>query len=170
MKKLVLAAAVAVFGIAGVNAQTTGVEAGVHIGIPVGDVDDYSSFNVGLDVAYLHPISSNFKLGIASGYDHFIGKDDADDFGFIPLAASAKFNPTQNFFVGLDLGYAFATNDNWEGGFYYQPKVGYSGALVDVFGFYKGNTTNYEVPTAVGTIEGRDINFGSVGAGVAYKF
>lgn len=166
MKKLVLAAAVAVFGIAGVNAQTTGVEAGVHIGIPVGDIADYSSFNVGLDVAYLHPISSNFKLGVASGYDHFIGKDDADDFGFIPLAASAKFMPTQNFFVGADLGYAFATKDEMDGGFYYQPKVGYSGALVDVYGFYKGVSGKEDV---IGDLS-RDINFGSVGVGVAYKF
>lgn len=169
MKKLVLAAAVAVFGIAGVNAQTTGVEAGVHIGIPVGDIADYSSFNVGLDVAYLHPISSNFKLGVASGYSHFIGKDydfsaggvtytiEGEDFGIVPVAATAKFFPTQNFFIGADLGYAFVTEEGADGGFYYQPKVGYSGALVDVFASYKG------ISQDGGTIS-------TVGAGVAYKF
>ncbi|WP_068595915.1 hypothetical protein ACF3NR_04235 [Vaginella massiliensis] len=169
MKKLVLAAAVAVFGIAGVNAQTTGVEGGVHVGIPVGDVSDVSSFNIGIDVAYLYPIAQNFKLGLASGYDHFIGKDDVDDFGFIPLAASAKFNPTQNFFVGADLGYAFATKDNMDGGFYYQPKVGYSGAAVDVYGFYKGvaGKNEYELLNVKYT---NDWNIGSVGVGVAYKF
>ncbi len=166
MKKLVLAASVALFGLVGVNAQSTGVEGGVHIGIPVGDVSDLSGFNIGLDLAYLYPVSENFKLGIASGYDHFIGKDDFKDFGFIPLAVSAKFMPTQNFFVGADLGYAFATGDNWNGGFYYQPKIGYSGALVDVFGFYKGNTSNREY----GNFSSNDINIGSVGVGVAYKF
>ncbi|ADX68119.1 MULTISPECIES: hypothetical protein [Weeksella] len=169
MKKLVLATAVAVFGVVGLQAQSTGFEAGVHVGIPVGDVSDASNFNIGLDVAYLYPVAQNFRLGLASGYDHFVGKDNVDDFGFIPLAASAKFTPTQNFFVGADLGYAFATNDGMDGGFYYQPKVGYSGALVDVYGFYKGvsGTNKYEV---LGVEYKNDWNIGSVGLGVAYKF
>lgn len=71
--------------------------------------------------------------------------------------------------MGADLGYAFATNDGMDGGFYYQPKVGYSGALVDVYGFYKGvsGTNKYEV---LGVEYKNDWNIGSVGLGVAYKF
>lgn len=178
MKKLVLAASVALFGLVGVNAQSTGVEAGVHIGIPVGDVSDASGFNIGLDLAYLYPVSEKFKIGVATGYDHFIGKDrdfnfagvtttiEGEDFGFIPLAASAKFMPTQNFFVGADLGYAFATKDEMDGGFYYQPKVGYSGALVDVYGFYKGVSGKEKITDNIS----ENWNIGSVGVGVAYKF
>ena len=98
MKKVLLTAAFAVAGMVGVSAQTSGVEGTVHVGIPVGSASDISSFNLGVDLAYLHPVSNNFKLGGKVGYDHFIGKDikfnnqtyKVEDFGFIPLAATAK--------------------------------------------------------------------------------
>ncbi|MFV0220544.1 hypothetical protein OBK23_12835 [Empedobacter falsenii] len=170
MKKVLLTAAFAVAGMVGVSAQTTGIEGGVHIGIPVGDAADYSSFNLGVDLAYLHPVASNVRLGVATGYDHFIAdskfKDvGGKDYGFIPLAASAKFDVAQNFFLGADLGYAFATGDNWKGGLYYQPKVGYSGANFDVYAAYKGLESKRE-------ILGRDFDAASsaVAVGFAYKF
>ena len=172
MKKVLLTAAFAVAGMVGVSAQTTGVEGGVHIGIPVGDAADRASFNVGVDLAYLHPVASNVRLGVATGYDHFIAKDYTflgetygEDYGFIPLAASAKFDVAQNFFLGADLGYAFATGDNWKGGLYYQPKVGYSGANFDVYAAYKGLESKREVL-------GREFDAASsaVAIGFAYKF
>ncbi|MDM1522194.1 hypothetical protein HX088_02725 [Empedobacter sp. 225-1] len=170
MKKVLLTAAFAVAGMVGVSAQTTGVEGGVHIGIPVGDAADYSSFNLGVDLAYLHPVASNVRLGIATGYDHFIADSDykdleGEDYGFIPLAASAKFDVAQNFFLGADLGYAFATGDKWKGGLYYQPKVGYSGANFDVYAAYKGLESKRE-------FLGREFDAASsaVAIGFAYKF
>lgn len=171
MKKVLLTAAFAVAGMVGVSAQTTGIEGGVHIGIPVGDAADYSSFNLGVDLAYLHPVASNVRLGVATGYDHFIADSDykdllgGEDYGFIPLAASAKFDVAQNFFLGADLGYAFATGDDWKGGLYYQPKVGYSGANFDVYAAYKGLESKRE-------ILGRDFDAASsaVAVGFAYKF
>ena len=171
MKKVLLTAAFAVAGMVGVSAQTSGVEGGVHIGIPVGDAADYSSFNLGVDLAYLHPVASNVRLGIATGYDHFIADSDykdllgGEDYGFIPLAASAKFDVAQNFFLGADLGYAFATGDNWKGGLYYQPKVGYSGANFDVYAAYKGLESKRE-------FLGREFDAASsaVAIGFAYKF
>ncbi|MGV0941464.1 hypothetical protein [Empedobacter sp. ULE_I140] len=75
MKKVLLTAAFAVAGMVGVSAQTTGIEGTVHVGIPVGETADVSSFNIGVDLAYLHPIANNFKLGAKVGYDHFIGKE-----------------------------------------------------------------------------------------------
>ncbi len=174
MKKVVLTALFAVAGLVGVSAQTTGVEAGVHVGIPVGDTSDVSSFNIGLDLAYLHPVANNFKLGIATGYDHFIGKDlkvggnkvgKVDDFGFIPLAASAKLGLGDNFFVGADLGYAFATNDDWKGGFYYQPKVGYSASTFDIYAAYKGINSKLDAK-----FTDIDAAADAVAIGFAYKF
>ena len=64
MKKVLLTAALAVAGMVGVSAQTSGVEGTVHVGIPVGNASDVSSFNLGVDLAYLHPIANNFKLGV----------------------------------------------------------------------------------------------------------
>ena len=81
MKKVLLTAALAVAGMVGVSAQTSGVEGTVHVGIPVGNASDVSSFNLGVDLAYLHPIANNFKLGAKVGYDHFIAKSDFKDLG-----------------------------------------------------------------------------------------
>ncbi|MGV0979394.1 hypothetical protein [Empedobacter falsenii] len=165
MKKVLLTAAFAVAGMVGVSAQTTGVEGGVHVGIPVGDAGDRASFNVGVDLAYLHPVASNVRLGVATGYDHFIGKDDFKDFGFIPLAGSVKFDVAKNFFVGGDLGYAFATEDGYKGGLYYQPKVGFSGANFDVYAAYKGIGSKVEIGNY-----NVDAASDAVAVGFAYKF
>lgn len=164
MKKVLLTAAFAVAGMIGVSAQTTGIEGGVHIGIPVGNASDVSSFNLGADVAYLHPVASNIKLGAKAGYDHFIGKDGVDDFGFIPLAATAKYEFKNNVFIGADLGYAIATKSEMDGGLFWQPKLGYSAANFDVYAGYKGIATNNEY------FDGKKFNADAVSLGFAYKF
>ena len=167
MKKVLLTAAFAVAGLVGVSAQTSGVEGTVHVGIPVGDAADYYSFNVGVDLAYLHPITTNFKLGGKVGYDHFIAdskfKDlGGEDFGFIPLAATAKYEFSNNLFIGADLGYAFSTKDNLDGGLFWQPKIGYSGASFDVYAGYKG--------ISVDNNQYSNFNADAVSLGFAYKF
>ena len=167
MKKVLLTAAFAVAGMVGVSAQISGVEGTVHVGIPVGDAADYSSFNVGVDLAYLHPIADNFKLGAKVGYDHFIADSNfkdlgGEDFGFIPLAATAKYEFSNNLFVGADLGYAFSTKDGLDGGLFWQPKIGYSGASFDVYAGYKG--------ISVDNNQYSNFNADAVSLGFAYKF
>ncbi len=176
MKKVLLSAAFAVAGLVGVSAQTTGIEGGVHIGIPVGSASDISSFNLGADVAYLHPVAENFKVGAKVGYDHFIGKDyeyrilgqkftkETEDFGFVPLAATAKYEFKNNLFIGADLGYAFATKSEMDGGLFWQPKLGYSAANFDVYAGYKGIATDSR------NIDGKKFNVDAVSIGFAYKF
>ncbi|WP_312356372.1 hypothetical protein [Empedobacter sp.] len=169
MKKVLLTAALAVAGMVGVSAQTSGVEGTVHVGFPVGNASDVSSFNLGVDLAYLHPIANNFKLGAKVGYDHFIAKSDfkdlgGEDFGFIPLAATAKYEFSNNLFIGGDLGYAIATKSDMDGGLFWQPKFGYSGANFDVYAGYKGIATsnNYGFD--------KKFNADAVSLGFAYKF
>ena len=172
MKKLFFAAAFAAVGLVGVNAQT-GVEGTVHVGIPVGDTSDAYSFNIGVDLAYLHPVADNFKLGAKVGYDHFIGKDykqagyvvfEKEDAGFIPLAATAKYEFNNNLFIGADLGYAFATTDGIDGGLFYQPKIGYSAATWDLYAGYKGINAKREGYNQI------DLKHNAVSVGFAYKF
>ena len=167
MKKVLLTAALAVAGMVGVSAQTSGVEGTVHVGIPVGNASDVSSFNLGVDLAYLHPIANNFKLGAKVGYDHFIAKSDfkdlgGEDFGFIPLAATAKYEFSNNLFIGADLGYAFSTNKDTDGGLFWQPKFGYSGANFDVYAGYKGISINND--------HFDNTNVDAISLGFAYKF
>lgn len=124
MKKLLLVGAFALLGSA-VNAQE-GFKLGGHIGIPVADASDVSSFTLGVDASYMWNITKGLDLGVASGYSHFFGKDNFDDFGFIPVAVSGKYKFSgAPIFVGLDLGYAISVKDGMDGGFYAQPKFGY---------------------------------------------
>ena len=133
MKKLFLVAAIAVFGISNTYAQT-GLEVGVNFALPVGDADDYSTFTLGFDVAYLFEVSENFNAGIASGFTNafgdsynFLGQSyDYDDVQFIPVAAAGRFYPTENLYLGGDIGYAIGVNTGNDGGFYYRPRIGYS--------------------------------------------
>lgn len=55
MKKLILMAAIAVFGLS--NAQS-GFTLGAHVGLPVGDASDVSSFTLGVDGAYRWPVAA----------------------------------------------------------------------------------------------------------------
>jgi len=144
MKKIFLLAAMAVFGLA--SAQE-GFKLGAHIGIPVSDAGDASSFTLGLDGAYMWNVAPSFDLGVATGYSHFIGKSydvpggsvRGDDFGFIPLALAGKYrfsgSPVS---LGLDLGYGFSTKDGIDGGLYYQPKVAYNFSQGELYLGYQG--------------------------------
>ena len=147
MKKLIMIAAMAVFGL---SSAQEGFKLGAHIGVPVADAGDVSSFNLGLDAAYMWNVAPSFDLGIASGYTHFIGKSNNgynfDDFGFIPIAASGKYrfsgSPVS---LGLDLGYGISTKDGIDGGFYYQPKVAYNFSQGELYLGYQGVSNDFSV-------------------------
>lgn len=178
MRKILFSVA-ALFTFGAANAQEPGFALGLHLGIPMGDAKDFTSINYGVDLAYMFPVAESFSLGIASGYTNYGGKnfeyetyippfagmpgisqivkEKGKDVGYIPLAAAARYSLTENFFVGLDLGYAFYVGDlNYNGGLYYQPKVGYDFMPFEVFIAYKGI--------------GDEDSFGSFGVGAAYKF
>lgn len=147
MKKLIMIAAMAVFGL---SSAQEGFKLGAHIGVPVADAGDVSSFNLGLDAAYMWNVAPSFDLGIASGYTHFIGKSNNgynfDDFGFIPIAASGKYrfsgSPVS---LGLDLGYGISTKDGIDGGLYYQPKVAYNFSQGELYLGYQGVSNDFSV-------------------------
>ncbi|SMC59493.1 hypothetical protein [Moheibacter sediminis] len=183
MKKLFLTAAFAAIAMVGVNAQATGVEAGAYVGIPVADASDGSSINLGATVGYYFEVIEGLKVGGIVGYDHFIGKSgddviiggttfstDAVDYGFIPIAASAKYNFVPNFFAGLDLGYAIYVGDGeGDGGFYFRPRAGYSTTSFDIYAFFKGISNKYTTDYGIYSTSVSS-TLGSVGVGAAYKF
>jgi hypothetical protein len=170
MKKIILTVA-AVFVLSFANAQDGGFKAGIHAGLPMGDIKDSFSFAVGLDLAYLWSISDKFQAGLTTGYAHYLGKSetvdlgggfsatyDTEDGGFIPLAATAQYSVAENFFVGADLGYAIGVSPSEnKGGFLYQPKVGYQTEKFELYAGYKGISVDQ------GT-------FSSVNLGFNYKF
>jgi len=148
MKKIILTA-MAVFAFSFANAQEKkadnagGFKLGAHVGLPMGDIKDYNSLNLGADVAYVWNVADKFNAGIASGYTTYLGKTisgiDVPASGFIPVAATAQYSVTDSLFLGADLGYAvYAGNqDGAEGGFYYQPKFGFQTEKIEVYAGYK---------------------------------
>ena len=176
MKKLLFTAAIAVLGFVGVKAQSGNFEVSPYIGVPVGDSNGFG-FNAGALFGYYFEVIPRLKVGGTIGLDQFFGKNkngwDYADATFLPLAASAKFNITERFFAGLDLGYAFGITDAaGDGGFLARPRIGVSLPIVDVYAFYK--TINFSVDEPGDWDSPHDWNdnwnVGSVGVGAAFKF
>ncbi|MGA9639119.1 hypothetical protein [Flavobacterium sp.] len=145
MKKIILTT-VSIFAFGFANAQEGNFKVGAHLGLPIGDLKDSHSLNIGADVAYVWGISDKFEAGIASGYSTYLGKTidipggsyKVESIGFIPVAATAKYNIATDWFLGADLGYAIATSKDGKGGLLYQPKFGYNGDTFEVYAGYKG--------------------------------
>lgn len=136
MKKLVLSIAILLAGLT-VSAQEGQFNAGANIGIPTGDSGDSTSIAYSIEANYLFEVSDAFKVGPSVSYLGYIYKSeikDAADAGgydldspaFLPIAAAGRFAASEQFTIGLDLGYAVGLNDGNDGGLYYRPLVGYN--------------------------------------------
>lgn len=169
MKKILFSLVILFAGLSSANAQEGHFKVGAHIGLPVGNLSDGYSFNLGADVAYLWKFDSGFEVGATTGISNYFGKKvterfagmeytfDYKDQQIIPLAATAKYSFQEKFFVGADLGYAFFLEGDDSGAFYYQPKVGYNFNQSEVYLGYKGMSR-----------DGGSI--GSINLGYAYNF
>jgi hypothetical protein len=145
MKKFVL---IALLAFAGLSAQAQNeFRAGAHLGLPIGDAGDLANFNIAVDLAYLFELSEEVQVGPTIGYSHSfggtidtgLGSFDVDDIQFIPIAASGHYNFTEQFWFGLDLGYALGVNDGNDGGFYYSPRFAYGvSSQIDIVAAYRG--------------------------------
>lgn len=148
MKKVLLIAAFAVFGLGVSNAQEFKI--GVNGALPMGTFGDAWGFGAGLDVSYLWEVGDGFYAGGATGYHHFFGKSEDFDTGFgtvtidwpdfqiVPVTASARYLITEEFFAGADIGYAVGVGNAAGSAFYYRPKAGYSFGSVGAVVSYTG--------------------------------
>lgn len=114
------------------------LKAGISAGLPVGNISNFSSATLGLELSGQAMVTPHFGLGVASGYTHFFGKNGASDFGTIPLGALLRYYPAaEGFFVGSDVGYSFLTNTTGKsGGAYVKPQLGYHNYDWNFYGFY----------------------------------
>ena len=156
MKKLLLIAAVAVFGFTA-TAQAE-FRVGINGGIPVGDADLFSSFAGTLDVDYDWEVSETFTVGAATGLGYYFGKDGGDGFKYLPIVASADVNISDEVSAGANVGYAVSLETNGGGDFTWRIQVRYEiSENVDVQGVYDN-------------ISGNGITFSFAGVGVGFKF
>ena len=157
--------------------MTNMLKIGGNVGIAAPSTN--ASANLGLDVAYQHLVTPGFGLGIATGYNHFFGKDndgiENNDFGVVPVAGLIRVYPKQTvFYFGTDLGYAFITGDENvaandpvarpDGGFYIKPELGWHNRHWNVALQYTKVFTGSK-----GDLPGQDFNAASLGLGVAYN-
>lgn len=130
-----------------ITPENSWFKAGLTMGVPIGDTADFSSFTLGTDLRAQYLVNPNFGIGVASGYDHFFGKDGLDDFGLIPLAGFVRYYQTsKGLFLGADFGYGFLTgaNDN-KGGLYVNPQIGYHNVKWNVYGYYQNTFAENEI-------------------------
>ena len=145
MKKSILFAAIAFLGFTTAYSQEGNFTIGVNAGLPMGDIEEFTDFNLGADIAYRYGLAEQFELGALAAYSHFFGKSgeeagtewEVDDLQFLPLAATGRFK-TETFFAGADIGYALGINDGNEGGFYYRPHAGYDFGNFGILLSYSG--------------------------------
>lgn len=128
MKKLLFLVAVVAASFTA-NAQGQ-FNAGVNLGLPVGDASDTSSFAFGIEANYLFEVSDEFKVGPTASYVHFLGKEfsgiDYPSTSFLPLGGAARYSVSDEFVVGADLGLALGMSNASGSSFFYRPMVGYN--------------------------------------------
>jgi len=151
MKKLFFAAIIAVFSMTSMNAQDGQFGIGAHV------LSD-TVLGFGVDVNYLFEVADAIQVGPAIGYTTFSDKNFS--LSYVPIAAAARYNVSDEFVLGLDLGYAKFLGDLGKvisGGTYYRPMAGYS--------FMENLSVNlyYESISFAGASDG------AFGAGVMYK-
>lgn len=159
------------------NMLKIGINGGV--GVPKGN----ASASLGADLSYQYLVTPGFGLGVATGYNHFFGRDNDlggvtinnNDFGIVPAAVLLRYYPLQSgFYGGADLGYGFIVGDDKvasnslvdrpDGGFYLKPELGYHNIDWNFFIHYTKVFTGDK-----GKIGSQDYNAGTLGAGVAYN-
>ncbi len=133
MRKILFVIGIALISCTSMVAQQFNIGAGAAL--PVGDANDVSSFGINVEANYLWEVSEQFGAGLTVGYLNYFGKtisnpifDDVsfDDFGFLPIAASGRFQASEKFTLGLDLGFALGLSpDGIDDGFYWAPKAQY---------------------------------------------
>ncbi|RQP13822.1 MAG: hypothetical protein EAS48_02950 [Chryseobacterium sp.] len=184
IKQTMMMAAMVTAGV--LSAQSANMNNMLKMGINAGAATGgNASASLGFDLAYQNLVTPGFGLGIATGYNHFFGKEKTlnnvtvriNDFGIVPVAALVRFYPGQSgFYGGADLGYGFIVGDEKvtnhptvnadrpDGGFYLKPEIGYHNRDWNFFIHFTKVFTGDK-----GKVEGQDYGAGSVGAGVGYN-
>lgn len=182
LKQLLLGAGILVGGVMSAQSSdmTNMLKVGLNGGVSTGG---NTAANLGVDLSYQNLVTPGFGLGIATGYNHYFGKDRMvggvdvknNDFGVIPVAALFRFYPQQmGFYFGTDLGYGFIVGDDRvaenvavarpDGGFYIKPEIGYHNRDWNFFVQYNKTFTGNK-----GQIGDQKYNAGAIGVGFSYN-
>ena len=164
MKKILLVVAIFIAGVSfnDAKAQDGMMSIDAQFGLPMGDVDDVTDIQVGINFNYYFiEVMEALKVGGRVGYNTFIVDSDLSDFvdnvEFLMLAASGRYDFSESLFARLDIGYAVGLNDGNDGAAFVEPRLGYNLGNFDVFAYYQ-------------SIFDSDVSVGALGVGFALKF
>jgi len=123
---------------------------GVHLGLPTGNLNTTSSFGVGGEVQGEYAFTDQITGVATSGYTSFFGKSYNFGGGFsgkypalgqIPIIVGARFYPSEQIFVGAQVGLGIWTGGSSStSGFEYRPQVGYNADMFQVILSYDGTS------------------------------
>lgn len=178
-------AALAIFFTTNVKAQSVkpdGWRLGVGIdgGVPTGNANSISSFELGGTARLQYGLSNNFALTLTSGYYNFFGKTynvnivdpitntvtttsiKGGSLGMIPVKAGIKAFFTPSFYFGAEAGAGFEVHEPIAGDtkdtkLILSPGIGYA-------------SKSWEVSARYENFSGQGNNYGLVGLRIAYGF
>lgn len=157
MKKCLLILAISTVSFLGAQAQTNKegftFGGGINLALPLGDFKTSHSFGIGAQLQGEYMFSENLSAVATTGYTSFFGKSQTFDnglggtttykapsAGLIPILVGARFYPSEQFFVGAQIGYGIFTGGggNAPKGFEYRPQVGFNAESFQVILHYDG--------------------------------
>ena len=158
MKKLLLALTVICASVITSKAQMAAGDfkfgAGIHLGLPIGDFHNTASFGIGAELQGEYAFAENLTGVVTTGYTYFVGKSiDVGagqsfkiNYGHIPVLVGARFYPSEQFFVGAQIGYghysASGDGSGGSGGFEYRPQIGYNADPIQLILSYDGTSVS----------------------------
>ena len=164
----------ALFFTSNVNAQTTPTNAwrfgiGVEGGIPTGNLNDFSKFDLGGTARLQYGISNNFALTLTSGYYDFFARSSSatidgitytakpSNLGLVPVKVGIKAFFAGGLYFGAEAGAGFETDYAKNTKLILSPGLGYASKSWDV-------GVRYE------NFSGQSDSYGTVALLLAYGF
>ncbi|HEY8784693.1 MAG TPA: hypothetical protein VIM16_23905 [Mucilaginibacter sp.] len=136
---------------------------GLEAGLPTGNANNISNFELGGTLRLQYDASSHFAWTLTSGYYNMFGKEipgttvKYSNLGIVPvkLGIKAFFAPT--WYFGAEAGAGFETNSGGQTKLILSPALGYANKTWDV-------GVRYE------NFSGQDNSYGLAGLRIAYAF
>ncbi|GIZ08167.1 hypothetical protein [Flavobacterium sp. UMI-01] len=104
---------------------------GLNTGLPF---NEPYRFNLGADTRLQYNISETYSICFTTGYNNLFVKNDAPNFGYIPVKVGYKtFIFSNEFYVMGEIGGAFSTTKAYqENSMLFCPSIGYATKYVDI--------------------------------------
>lgn len=104
---------------------------GLNTGLPL---NDPYSFTIGGDVRIQYNVSETYSVCFTTGYNNIFVKNDAPNFGYIPVKVGYKtFIFSNSFYAMSEIGGAFSTSKAYKNNsMLFSPSVGFATKYVDI--------------------------------------